>query len=235
VKLLRTLLLIISCCCLVDAQKLPRLQVKPPPKFESRSFCPAIGLTSSAHNDPELNKAKNRVDDSNRYFTVSFDEIKNLELPAGIGRRKRSSWTQEARDVVAQFEGIPIQLTGFLALTERRDKFFGAIAEGAELCNCQSKEPNQIDYHLWLVARVGDLKAKSVVVEMTPRVRSAHPGWTIDNLNTIGIRRLPVRVSGWLLIDQEHPEQIGKHRANLWEIHPVMIFEYKEGGRWKVL
>jgi hypothetical protein len=30
-----------------------------------------------------------------------------------------------------------------------------------------------------------------------------------------------VRIRGWLMLDQEHPEQIGKTRGTLWEIHPI--------------
>ena len=234
-KPLRAVLIAIAYFSVVNAQKLPHISDKPTPKFESHSFCPAVGLTSSEHNDPDLNKAKNRIDESDKYFPVSFDEVKNLDRPDKIGRRKRSAWTQGARDAVAEFEGIPIQLTGFLALTKRGKNFFGAIAEGAELCNCQSTDPEEIDYHLWLITKVGDLKAKAVVVEMTPRVRKKHSDWTVANLTDIATKRLQVRVSGWLIIDQEHPEQIGKHRANLWEVHPIMKFEYKENGRWKEL
>jgi len=47
---------------LANGQKLPTLTDKPHPKFESNSFCPALGLASSDHNDPDLNKAKNRID-----------------------------------------------------------------------------------------------------------------------------------------------------------------------------
>lgn len=182
-----------------------------------------------------MNKAKNRIDEADDYFTVDFSDIKNLEHPDEIGRRKRSDWTPEARKAVAEFEGTPITLVGFLALTKRSSKLFGAIAETAELCNCQKKEPDHIDFHLWLVTKVGDKKPKSVVVEMTPRVRKYHPSWTVQRLTEIGVRRLPVRVSGWLMIDQEHPEQIGKHRANLWELHPIMKFEFKQSGKWKEL
>jgi hypothetical protein len=194
-----------------------------------------VGLVSSDHNDPELNKAKNRIDDADRYFTVDFVEIKDLARPSGVRKTKRSNWTPETRDAVANSEGTPIRLEGFLALTKRGTKLFGAIAEKGELCNCQMTEPEHIDFHLWLVAMVGNKKPKSVVVEMTPRVRKDHPDWTIKRLTDIGTRRLRVRVSGWLMIDQEHPDQIGIHRANLWEIHPIMKFEFKEGNRWKSL
>lgn len=234
-KPVKLLLILVGCAAFASAQKLPNLPNKPKPKFESHSFCPAVGLTSSDHNDPDLNKAKNRIDEADRYFPVDFAEIKNLPRPDGVRKTLRSKWLKEIRDSVAESEGIPITLTGFLALTERRGQLFGGIAEGKELCNCQRTEPEHVDFHLWLVTRVGDKKPKSVVVEMTPHVRQDHRDWTIERLNYIGVRRLPVRVRGWLMIDQEHPEQIGVHRANLWEIHPIMKLEYKEGRSWKTL
>jgi hypothetical protein len=42
-----------------------------------------------------------------------------------------------------------------------------------------------------------------------------------------------VRISGWLLMDQEHPEQLGQTRASLWEIHPILHIEVNEGGSWQ--
>jgi hypothetical protein len=192
-------------------------------------------LISSKRNDPILNRAKNRIDDADKYFAVDFDEIKNLAKPDGIGRRKRSTWSKDATDAVAKSEGVPIRLEGFLVLTKKGKQLLGAIAEGEELCNCQKEEAEHVDFHLWLVNKVGDKKPKSVVVEMTPRVRQDHPDWTVQRLSDIATRRLKVRVSGWLMIDQEHPEQIGIHRANLWEIHPIMKLEFKEGTRWRTL
>jgi hypothetical protein len=44
-----------------------------------------------------------------------------------------------------------------------------------------------------------------------------------------------VRVSGWVLMDQEHPDQLGKTRGTLWEIHPVMQFEVQQGNQWIAL
>jgi|SRR5215213_1180490 len=233
---LKVLLAIIYSVAFANGQGLPNLPRKPPPQFESRSFCPAIGLESNDHNDPELNKAKNRVDDSVRYFPVSFDEIKNLEKPPTFRKTKRSTWTQADKAVIAKYEGTPIQLEGFLVLTVKGNRLVGAVLQNAELCNCHRPEPEHRDFHLWMVAKIGYLKDKSIVIEMTPRVRKNHPNWIVANLSYIGINRLPIRVSGWLMFDQEHAGHIRTgHRANLWEIHPIMKFEYKERGQWKTL
>lgn len=235
-KPFKLLIAVTLCFTFATAQRLPNLPNKPRPRFERNSFCPPEGLVNNKYNDPELNRAKNRVDDEGPYFPVDFDEIKNLPIPAGVRKTKRSTWPKETRDALARWEGIPVQIEGFLALTERSGRFYGGWPMGPELCYCQALGAQFYDYHLWIVKRVGDKKSKSIVVEMTPRVRNYKPGWTIRNLSYIGVSRLPVRVSGWLMLDQEHVGHIKPgHRANIWEVHPVMKFEYKEGGQWKTL
>jgi hypothetical protein len=42
-------------------------------------------------------------------------------------------------------------------------------------------------------------------------------------------------VSGWLMMDQEHPDQVGKTRGTLWEVHPVMRLEVERRGGWEPL
>jgi hypothetical protein len=216
---------------------------KPAPKFEQNSFCPEIGKTSSTHNDPVLNKAKNRIDDAATYFQVDFDALENLEKPnlANVGKKKRSTWSQADRDLVAKYEGVPVWVEGYLVLTKMGSQMIGAKPEGAELCNCQMIEPEHIDFHLWLVKTPDSVnnpasaKPDSIVVEITPRVRSHNPNWTVARLTQIANSGTLVRVSGWLTFDQEHPEQIGVHRHNLWEVHPITKFEYKDGNTWKAL
>ncbi len=70
-----------------------------------------------------------------------------------------------------------------------------------------------------------------MVVEVTPRVRDQRPGWTDSAL--AALKGQQVRISGWLLMDQEHPEQLGQTRATLWEIHPIMHIEVNQGGSWQ--
>lgn len=235
-KPFRLLIALALCATVITGQGLPNLPNKPRPRFLTNSFCPPEGLVSSSYNDPDLNRAKNRVDHYDRYFPVSFDVIKRLGIPEGVRATKRSKWEEETRKAVAKLEGTPVQIEGFLALTERSGRFYGGWPTGPELCNCKLQGMQFYDYHLWIVKRVGDKKSESIVVEMTPHVRAYNAGWTIRNLSYIGIMRLPVRVSGWLLLDQEHGDGIKRgHRANIWEIHPVMKFEYKEAGEWKTL
>jgi hypothetical protein len=43
---------------------------------------------------------------------------------------------------------------------------------------------------------------------------------------------LPVRISGWLLLDPEHRAHLGKYRSTLWEIHPITRIEVFDGKNW---
>jgi hypothetical protein len=36
-----------------------------------------------------------------------------------------------------------------------------------------------------------------------------------------------LRVSGWLLLDQMHPELVGFNRVTLWEVHPILRVEWQ--------
>ena len=75
-------------------------------------------------------------------------------------------------------------------------------------------------------------RAKAVVVEATPRVRTNHPQWTVNNLNAIAQSGTKVRISGWLMLDPEHPEQLAQTRGTLWEVHPIMQIDVLQGGQW---
>ena len=41
-----------------------------------------------------------------------------------------------------------------------------------------------------------------------------------------------VRISGWMMLDPEHPDQVGKTRGSIWEIHPIMKIEVNQNGSW---
>jgi len=209
-----------------------------PEQFENPSFCPPEG--SGAHGDPELNRRKNRIDDSAAYNPVDFAEIKTLSFPASVGGKDRSAWTASERAAIEQSEGIPIAVEGFLALVNNAHqgqppKIQGARPEGGESCNCGQTASNRIDFHVWLLNAAGDNRKDAIVVEMTPRVRAHHPKGTLANLTNIANHHFRVRISGWLMMDGQHPEQLGATRATLWEIHPIMKLEYKQGNTWRTL
>ena len=111
----------------------------------------------------------------------------------------------------------------------------GAKREGPESCNCHSVEDK--DYHLWLVADPHHDRSKSVVVEVSPRMLARHAELSFDHIRPLVDGRTKVRISGWLMLDQEHPEQLpgrGPHttRATLWELHPIAAIEVPQGDQW---
>jgi hypothetical protein len=174
--------------------------------------------------DAALNHLKNRVDQSiTTYTRVPFDSVERLPWPPSVDRRSRATWGRADRAAVARYEGLPIAIEGFLA---------GSRQEGPESTNCHGAGARYRDWHLWLVGRRGDDRIRSVVVEATPRVRATHPAWRLAELMQVARAHQRIRVSGWLMLDQEHPEQLGKTRGTLWEIHPIMRIAIQRRGTW---
>jgi hypothetical protein len=104
--------------------------------------------------------------------------------------------------------------------------------EGPESPNCHATADSDVDYHQWIVANPTDDRPKAVVVEVTPRLRAKHPGWTLANFQKLAQSKARVRVTGWVMLDPEHPDQVGKTRGTIWEIHPVTRVEAFQNGQW---
>ena len=126
---------------------------------------------------------------------------------------------------MAAKEGLPVAVEGY---------FVAAKQEGPEATNCHGADAAFRDWHLWLAATPGKDRRRSIVVETTPAVRSERQ-WTLNAMHELARDSTLVRVSGWLMLDQEHPEQLGKTRGTLWEIHPVMRIEVLRDRRWTEL
>jgi hypothetical protein len=142
-----------------------------------------------------------------------------------MGKAQRKKWTADALEEVRQWEDKGASVQGHIADFRQ---------EGLEGCNCRNQDHR--DYHVWVVPRVSDDRASGMVVEISPRLLDKHPGWTEDALQNLIDTHAMVRISGWLTWDQEHPEQVGKTRGTLWEIHPIHKIEFlDENNRWKSL
>jgi hypothetical protein len=200
---------------------LPEMATKPRPSLTSFKGCPAEGDGG----DPALNDLKNRVDDG-QYTSVNFDAVANLKWPTAIERQRRANWSQADAAEVAHYEGLPVSVEGYLA---------GSKQEGPESPNCHGADAEFRDFHVWLTPQANDDRSRSIVVEMTPPVRANHTNWRTDVLGRIVKNDWRVRVSGWLMLDPEHPDQVGKTRATIWEIHPVMQLEVQQNGKWVAL
>ncbi|MHB8420992.1 MAG: hypothetical protein ACYDCL_23215 [Myxococcales bacterium] len=180
--------------------------------------------------DRLLNVQKNRVAIPQRIEEVTVREL--LELPRRYDVPKwRDRWPARVSREVAAQEQRGAALIGYL---------LAARQSGPESCNCH--DPARRDFHLWMGEAPGadylDAKlerAEGVVVEITPNVRDRHPNWRLRTLERLAHDRAKVRVEGWLMYDPEHPEQLGKTRGTLWEVHPVTGFSVWSEGRWVAL
>jgi hypothetical protein len=200
---------------------LPDVSFKQTPQEITFQGCPGEGDGG----DPILNLNKNRVDEG-QYQLVDFATLLNLPWPPDAERTDHDTWSQATTDQIAQAEGLPVMVEGYLAF---------ARAQGAETANCHST--TDADFHIWLIDHPGGEadRAGSIVVEMTPRVRANHPGWTVARLLDIAKAGLPVAVSGWIMFDPEHPDQVGQTRGTIWEIHPVMQLQIYTTSGWVTL
>src|SRR5919197_1492929 len=92
--------------------------------------------------------------------------------------------------------GLPVAVEAYVVAVKQ---------EGPEATNCHGADAVFRDWHLWLSATPGKDRRASIVVETTPVIRAQHPEWTITAARRLVRDSAIVRVSGWLLLDQEHP------------------------------
>jgi len=202
----------------VTPRRAGRGPAKPVPVSPGFQGCPAEGDGG----DRQLNRLKNRLD-SAEYEITPFSSVLALTWPRGTTKRSRAEWSEVDAVTVAANEGLPVAVEGY---------FVAARQEGPEATNCHGADATFRDWHLWLAATPGKDRRRSVVVETTPAVRARHPEWTLTDMRRLIRDSSFVRVSGWLMLDEDHPEQLGKTRGTLWEIHPVMRIEVQRAGQW---
>jgi len=190
--------------------------------------CPVAGdATDSSRADPALNRLKNRTEMPTAGFEkINFEDLAELEIPEGVSKKHRDQWPDQTLKAVEAQEKRAVQAVGFLV---------GVKLEGPESTNCHSAEPAERDFHLWFANSSDDDKSEAVVVEITPRIRSQHASWSRTNLKRLVTQGPRIRISGWIMMDPEHPDQVGKTRKTLWEIHPILKIEVFSGGRWREL
>ena len=217
----RTLLPISAIIAAPPVGDLPMMPEKPPASPEGFNGCPPEGDGG----DIELNLLKNRVD-KGAYVAVSFDSLLALTWPKSAERRQMKEWTPSGRAFIGQYLGIPIVVDGYIE----------ALREGVgDPSNCNRGDE---DHHLWrltLTEGPKDGRARAVIGISTPQTRVGHT-WSAAFIRDFLVEhRVPVRVSGWLYFDPDHPQEIGRTRATLWEISPVMQIEVFQDGRWNPL
>lgn len=189
----------------------------PAPVDQTFQGCPPEGDGG----DHALNVRKNRID-TGAWQVATVKDLVNLAYPQTVAKKARATWSDSDAAAVAQYEGRPVQVEGYLLMVRH---------EGTESPNCH--DPNARDFHMWLGSSPGTSadRATSMIVEVTPRSRALHSSWQSDT-QLLHLAHKHVRISGWLLLDQEHPEQLGKTRGTLWEIHPVMAIDVEQNSHW---
>jgi len=199
----------------------PTPSEKPVPVSPGFEGCPGDGDGG----DRALNLLKNRVDTA-AWIATSFGTMLGLSWPPSVVRRMRGDWSRRDAKTVARSEGSPIAVEGY---------FVAAKVEAPEATNCHGADSKFRDWHLWLAATPGKDRRRSMVVETTPVIRARHAEWSLGKIRRLVRDSTLVRISGWLMLDPEHPDQLGKTRGTLWEIHPVMKIEVQRAGRWEEL
>ena len=172
--------------------------------------------------DYTLNRRKNRID-SAPPVPLPWSGIARLGYPSAVGFRFRHQWTQRETDAIARFEGASVPLEGYLV---------GVKLEIPEPPNCYSDDAAQRDFHLWLANAPNQNKKNGIVVEVTPRIRVKHPAWTVERLDSLSRAGTLLRITGWLMFDQMHPERVRVNRVSLWEVHPITRIEVKRDSAW---
>jgi len=202
--------------------------------FFGKEHCGPTGdATDTSEADPYLNALKNRDVAPEAYVHTTVAAMV-ADKPDALKEKaiRRDKWQDEnhAKALVPK-ESKGIEVIGYLA---------GVTVEKEESCNCADLKHK--DHHMWLVANPKEKQAKSMVVEISPRLLNDHPDWPklASKAHRDGTL---VRIRGWRTFDQEHPEQLhdrtshtGKilhaTRATLWEIHPILEIDVKQGGKW---
>jgi len=217
-----TLVFFIGALCLfsacgVNTDAFPTSAPRPKPVTDTFHGCPAQG----SGGDPQLNTLENRVDDpgANGYHTIALDTLTTLPNPDNEQGKLRGSWQKADAQSVAQYEGVAVQTAGYVVEVRYI---------GAEPVNCGST--TYANYHLWISDNASDPPVLGMVVVVTPRVQANRPGWTAQTIKSLAGHF--VRVTGWLVFNNEPAPQLNVERATLWEIHPVLHLAVDVKSQW---
>lgn len=194
--------------------------------------CPPEGLGGG---NALLNRLKNRDKEPPSYESKTIEELITLrpQLIVAAGEKNRASWSQISLDEAAKYESRGIVVEGYLLKVKQ---------SGVESCNCLRDDLR--DWHVWIGPnKPADkeeaklMRASGMIAEPTPRWLE-RKGWRLRQFDALARQHAKVRISGWMLWDQEHyeelPEKKGERatRGTLWEIHPMTKIEVFSGGKW---
>jgi uncharacterized protein YgiM (DUF1202 family) len=167
--------------------------------------------------DTATNARKNRTDPLPEPHDVPWTAIASLAYPAAPP--SRAQWTSAQLASIKPFEGVAVRTTGFLTHTINIEN-----TGSGESTNCHFHADDDVDWHIYLQGNPKDAMAQAVIVETAPRIRKLHQ-WDAAVLNKLVNTGNPIRVTGFLMLDPEHRNQVGKFRGTVWEIHPITNIE----------
>ncbi len=197
---------------------LPVMPQKPEPGWVTVDGCPPEGKGG----DAALNLLKNRMDQG-AYVPVSFDSLLALTWPKSVENQPVESWSASSKAFIDEYVGLPLTVEGYI---------LSIRAAPPEPANCNMTNEADLTWRMSLADAPRSVRSLTIVIESTPQARIGKT-WTIDLIRSLIVDpRAQVRVSGWLYFDPEHPQEVGRMRATLWEIRPVMQIEVFEDGRW---
>lgn len=177
-------------------------------------------------NDRTTYRYKDRTDTAaehnDSYHPVTPAAMRSLPYFPNEHTKYFDKFTAPAdRAAVLKYQGSPVELDAYM-LDDLRP-------EHAEATNCGSNAASDVDWHL-VVGEKNQAIAKSVFVEITPRVRRSHARWKKNDFRN-GVH---LKIDGWLMYDPDHKDQITTHkRGTLWEVHPVVkVWKAQPDGSW---
>ncbi|HWY35725.1 MAG TPA: hypothetical protein VNX68_13855 [Nitrosopumilaceae archaeon] len=167
--------------------------------------CPVKGDNKNAKFET-LDSLKNRTKASTKIVSISLDDI----MKPGDDTKRFSE--DEYVSIIAYVYDVK----------------YG----GAETCNCHSKDKDQLDIHIEIVANLSDASGnKRMIVEINRFTRVNDKTLTYEYVHSLKGKK--VEIQGLFFFDEEHkqnaintsPNGTNVWRATCWEVHPCLVIK----------
>jgi hypothetical protein len=171
-----------------------------------------ITLTIGAcaqHHPTMLGMQKERTTEATDPLELSVEQMTH-HTPEFTKGDTREHWSDSERALLQAEESRAVTVVGYIDSVEKED-------DG--------------DTHLWIGKRDA-AGPDRFVAEVTPYFRHHHNAWRYVGFEKLKEKRIPVRITGWLLWDELHAEELQVSRSTLWEIHPITKLEENVNGTW---
>jgi len=169
-----------------------------------------LAAACAVHNtSTSLGKQKERTSESTTALEIGIEQMMHY-TPEFTKGDSREHWSDSERAQLQAVEGRAVSVVGYIN-------------------NLQIEDDG--DIHLWIGKRDAAMPDR-FIAEVTPYFRHRHSAWGFEELAKLKQQRTPIRVTGWPLWDELHPEELRVSRATLWEIHPITKLEENVGGSW---